>query len=83
MNDEFYRYSSVTGKSYNIFECIKILNIYQAIAYMEDEVYPVDITISEDRKTGRKCLVFYFIREETKVPYDKWCKNKGLSKEDK
>ena len=80
MNEEFYRHSTVTGKSYNVFDCIKILNIYQAIYYMEHEVYPVDILISEDRKTKKKCLVFYFIRSETKIPYDEWCKNNGLYK---
>lgn len=80
MNDEFFRHSTVTGKSYNVFDCIKILNIFQSIFYMENNVYPVDIVISDDRKTGRKCLVFYFIREETKTVYDTWCKNKGLEK---
>lgn len=76
MDNEFYRYSTVTGKSYNVFETIKILNIYQSIFYMENLVFPVDIGISEDRKTGKKCLVFYFIRTETKEVFDKWCKNK-------
>lgn len=76
MENKFDRYSTVTGKRYNVFETIKILNIYQAIFYMENEIYPVDIGISEDRKNGRKCLVFYFIRSETKDVFDRWCKNK-------
>lgn len=82
MNEEFYRRSTVTGKSYDVFETVKILNIYQSIFYMENNVYPVDIKISEDRKTGKKCLVFYFIRSETREAYDQWCKNKGLTRED-
>ena len=81
MNDEFYRMSTVTGKKYNVFETIKILNIYQAIFYMENDIYPVDIMISEDRKINRKCLVFYFIRTETKEVFDRWCKNREKKEE--
>lgn len=81
MNNEFYRLSTVTGKHYNVFKTIKILNIFQAIFYMEQEIYPVDIKISEDKNTGRKCLVFYFIREETRKAFDIWCKNKEIKEE--
>ena len=81
MANEFYRLSTVTGKRYNVFSTIKILNIYQAIFYMEQNIYPVDIKISEDRKLGRKCLVFYFIREETKEAFDIWCRNKQNKEE--
>lgn len=83
MDNEFYRYSTVTGKKYNVFETIKILNPSQAAFYMYSEVYPVDIMISEDRHTGKKCLVFYFIRSETKIPYDQWCRNNGLVKKER
>ena len=76
MENKFDRYSTVTGKRYNVFETIKILNIYQAIFYMESEIYPVDIGISEDRKNGRKCFVYYFVRSETIDVFDRWCKNK-------
>lgn len=81
MENEFLRYSTVTGKRYNVFSTVKILNIFQAIFYMEHEIYPVDIKISEDRKTGRKCFVFYYIKEETKNVFDIWCKNKIDKKE--
>lgn len=73
MSDEFFRRSTVTGKSYDIFKTVKILNIQQACGYMENEVFPVDIKISIDNKTKKKCLVFYFDREESKDVYDKWC----------
>lgn len=81
MADEFYRLSTVTGKRYNVFSTIKILNIYQAIFYMEQDIYPVDIKISIDNKLNRKRLVFYFIREETKEAFDIWCKNKQNKEE--
>lgn len=73
MSDKFFRRSTVTGKSYDIFKTVKILNIQQACSYMENEVFPVDIKISIDNKTKKKCLVFYFDREESKDVYDKWC----------
>lgn len=41
---------------------------------MDNDVFPVDIKISVDNRTKRKCLVFYFDREETKIVYDLWCK---------
>lgn len=81
MTDEFYRLSTVTGKRYNVFSTIKILNIYQAIFYIEQDIYPVDIKISIDNKLNRKRLVFYFIREETKEAFDIWCKNKQNKEE--
>lgn len=81
MADEFYRLSTVTGKRYNVFSTIKILNIYQAIFYIEQDIYPVDIKISIDNKLNRKRLVFYFIREETKEAFDIWCKNKQNKEE--
>ncbi len=82
MTDEFYRFSTVTGKSYNVFSTIKILNPTQSAFYIYNSVYPVDIRISEDRKTEKKCLVFYFIRSETKEVYDKLCSNNGVEKKE-
>ena len=71
--EEFYRMSTVTGKSYNVFNTVKILNIQQVCAYMANDVFPVDIKISKDQNTGKKCLVFYFDRDESHDVYDKWC----------
>lgn len=74
MNDrEFYRISTVTGRSYDVFKTVKILNIKQATQYMANDVYPVDIKITINNKNGEKCLVFYFDKEESKEVYDKWC----------
>lgn len=73
MDDQFYRTSTVTGRSYDVFKTVKILNIQQACSYMDNDVFPVDIKVSIDQRSGKKCLVFYFDREESKEVYDKWC----------
>lgn len=72
--DKFYRKSTVTGRSYDIFQTVKILNIKQVCCYMENDVFPVDIKISVDNETKKKCLVFYFNKEESKEVYEKWRK---------
>lgn len=74
MEEEYLRRSPLTGKKYNLFDCVRIVNITQATAYMSNDVWPVDIKISENADNGQKCLVFYFIKNETKELYDKWCK---------
>jgi hypothetical protein len=71
MGDEFFRMSTVTGKKYNIFETVKILNINQCIYYMQNGFYPVDIKISQNEKEN-KCLVFYYDKNETKKIYEDW-----------
>lgn len=72
--DEYIRFSRLSGRKYNVFECIKIYNLDQAIAYMSNDVLPVDIKIGENRQ-GRLILVFYFVKEETKLVYDLWVKH--------
>ncbi len=72
MDNEFYRFSTVTGKSYDVFKTVKILNIKQSAAYMDNDIFPVDIRVSQD-KNGQRCLIFYFDKEESKEVYDKWC----------
>lgn len=76
MNDEFYRQSTVTGKSYDVFKTIKILNASQCAFYMHQGVELRDIKQSFDKKTGKPILVYYFYRDETKEAYDTWCKQK-------
>lgn len=73
--DEFHRYSNLTRKDYNVFECVCIVNIVQAMAYMDNDVMPVDIRIGRDRNTDKRCLLFYFDKEESADVYDKWCKH--------
>ena len=73
MSDKYMRRSTVTSKSYNLFDCIKILNMEQCAFYMERGVNPVDIKLSESNKNSRKLLVFYFIKDETTDVYAEWC----------
>lgn len=72
-NEEFLKYSRITGRKYNVFDTIRILNLAQGMAYIDNGVLPVDITVSRN-KNGQRCLVFYFIKDETIEVYDKWCR---------
>ena len=69
--EKFYRLSTVTGKTYNVFDDVKLLNIYQCIYYMENNIFPDDIKITMNEK-GNKCLVFYYNKEDTQEIYAKW-----------
>lgn len=73
MSDKYMRVSTVTSKSYNLFDCIKILNMEQCAFYMERGINPVDIKLSESNKSNKKLLVFYFIKDETTDVYTEWC----------
>jgi hypothetical protein len=74
MAEAYMRYSRLTGKKYNVFDCARIYNLGQSIAYMRNGVLPVDIKIGENRE-GVPILVFYFIKEETEIVYDLWLKH--------
>lgn len=73
MKQEFYETSKVTGKRYNVFDSIKILNIPQAIYYLRHNVPLQDLFISKDRKFDKDVMVFVFLREDTKPIFDMWC----------
>ena len=73
MSDQYLIKSIITTREYDLFSCVKIVNIQQACAYMDNGVYPVDIKTSTDLKTGKRCVVFYFDKNESKEVYDKWC----------
>ena len=81
MAQPYYKTSKITGKTYDLFSIIRILNIAQAIFYIQNDIPLQDIEISEDRKTGKPILVFYFIRSDTKEVFDLWCKNKEEQKQ--
>lgn len=70
--EQFFRYSRITGKRYNLFETVKIVNLLQSMSYISAGVLPVDISISKNTD-GKPCFVFLFVKEETKEVYDKWC----------
>ena len=73
MSEHYLTKSSVTQREYDLFNAVKIVNIQQACAYIEHDVFPVDIKTSVDAKTGKRCVVFYFDKTESKDVYDKWC----------
>lgn len=74
MNEKRYETSKITGRTYELFSQIRILNIKQSIFYLKNGVVLNDIEISEDRKTHEPVMVFLFNREDTRDAYDKWCK---------
>lgn len=76
MGRPYYEVSKVTGKTYDIFSIIRIPNPKQAAFYCSKGLEIQDIELSEDRKTKDPILVFYFIKEETKEPFDEWCRRK-------
>lgn len=71
------RRSRLTGKHYNLFDSdiVRIVNIMQATAYMNNDIMPIDIYVSKDKDGERNILVFLFSRSETKEVYDLWCKH--------
>ena len=76
MNEKRYETSKITGRTYELFSQIRILNIQQVYFYLENGVVLNDIELSEDRKTHQPVLVFLFNREDTHDAYDKWCKRR-------
>ena len=73
MSEKYMTTSLLTQREYDLFSCVKIVNIQQACAYMENGIMPVDVKASRDNKTDKRCVVFYFDKEESKDVYDKWC----------
>lgn len=68
--------SNFTGKTYDPNKAVRILNMHQAAAYMNNGVTLIDLWPSKDVKTGKPILVFIFDREESKEVYDLWCNHK-------
>lgn len=81
MESKFIRTTTVTGRSYDYFKTIKILNVSQAAFYMSKGVELKDVKQSED-KNGKPILVFYFYRDDTKEAYDLWCKARQVNNND-
>ena len=73
MADPYFITSQVTGKTYDVFSVVRILNVRQAAFYMSKSVILQDIEVSQDRKTNLPVLVFYFNKDDTKEVYDIWC----------
>lgn len=65
---------SFIPKPYIAADAIRILNTAQAAFYWADGVEPVDFYLSKNRKTGKPCIVYVFIRDEQQKSYDAWVK---------
>jgi len=74
MSEEFIRKSKISGRKYDVFRALRIINPQQCAAYLEYGAELLDVYVSED-KDGKRILVFLFDREGTKDLYDKWCKH--------
>lgn len=72
--EDYTRKSRITGKYFNLFESVRILNLKQVTAYIDNGIMPLDIYTSRD-ENNKPVLVFLFDREETKKVYDLWCKH--------
>lgn len=77
MSKPYYETSKVTGRTYDIFSIIRIMNPKQAAYYCSRGLDIQDIEISEDRNTKEPVLVFYFIKDETKEVFDEWCQRRA------
>ncbi len=76
MNDHvFIQKSKITGKQYNVFESVKIVNIKQSILYIKNGCELLDLYVSNDRNTGEPIFVFVFPQKESKKYFDLWCKH--------
>lgn len=72
--EKFLKRSRLTGKEYDAFDSVSLLNILQIMAYINNGAIPLDIYVSKN-KDNKACLVFIFSRTDTKELYDKWCKH--------
>ena len=72
--ESYNRKSLITGKYYNLFDSVRILNLRQVAAYLDYGLLPLHIYTSKD-ENEKPILVFLFDREESKDAYDLWCKH--------
>lgn len=72
--DEFIRRSRLTGEHYDVYKCVRIVNIQQVSAYLDNDADLLDVYVSKDNN-DKRILVFLFDRNSTKQLYDKWCKH--------
>ena len=72
IENNYYRRSSVTGRTYNLFQCVKILNTQQAIFYLQHNVPLMDLQVSSSRKNDKPILVFIFKKLDTTEAWELW-----------
>lgn len=73
MNEKYFKKSKITGRTYDLFSVVRILNIEQVIFYLSRDIPLQEIEISTTRKENKPILVFYFNRSDSKEAYDEWC----------
>ena len=57
MGEEFLRRSKITGRKYDVFSCVRILNPLQAAAYIDNDAELLDVYISRDNN-DKRIMVF-------------------------
>ena len=67
--------SKLTGKSYNVEDVVRIVNVLQLSLYIENGVELIDIYTSRDYKTKKPILVAVFDKNNSAWAYDLWCKH--------
>jgi len=72
MSSEYFKESRITGKKYDLFKQVRILNIQQAIFYLKNGVCLQDIEISKDRNGKNDVLVFLFDKDESQEAFQAW-----------
>lgn len=60
-------------RNYLPHEVVRIVNMKQALLYVKNQVYPIDIYASIDEKTNNAILAMVFLKKETTDIYKKWC----------
>ena len=68
-----YIVSETTRRKYAIQDVVRILNPKQQLLYIKSGLYPLDLYVSIDGKTGKDVLVMLFSKEESYPLYKKWC----------
>lgn len=77
LDEKYYRRSDVTGRTFNLFECVKILNIRQAIFYIQHGVPLMDLQIGTSEKYNTPLLIFLFRKRDTCEARELWNMAKG------
>ena len=61
------------ARNYLPHEVVRIVNMKQALLYIKNNVYPIDIYTSIDTQTNNSILAMVFLKEDTADVYKKWC----------
>ena len=75
--EEYIRRSKLTGKKYNVFDpdIVRIVNMQQVAYYISQDIMPIDVYVSLDKKDPtKKVLVYLYDKKETVEVFDRWCR---------